>query len=101
MARWHLPAILLLSAAYQSLFIWNGLSPLDEGWPLYAAMRLQAGGTLYRDVYWVFPPGALLPAWVGYALHLLGQRQPRHDLYKQQPYPHQQQYLLVNSTRFK
>ena len=74
MARWHLPAILLLSAAYQSLFIWNGLSPLDEGWPLYAAMRLQAGGTLYRDVYWVFPPGALLPAWVGYALHLLGQR---------------------------
>ena len=67
-AWWQLPLILLLSAAYQSLFIRYGLSPLDEGWPLYAAMRSHAGGTLYQDIFWCFPPGALLPAWLGQAL---------------------------------
>jgi hypothetical protein len=67
-AWWQLPLLLALSISYESLFIWNGLNLLDEGWPLYAAMRLHAGGQLYGDVFWVFPPGALLPAWLGYAL---------------------------------
>lgn len=67
-AWWQLPLLLALSISYESLFIWNGLNILDEGWPLYAAMRLHAGGQLYGDVFWVFPPGALLPAWLGYAL---------------------------------
>lgn len=64
------PALLLaaLSAAYEALFVRHGLNVLDEGWPLYAAMRLQEGGTLYRDVFFVFPPGHLLPAWIGRAL---------------------------------
>lgn len=67
-AWWQLPLLLLLSLSYESLFIWNGLNLTDEGWPLYAAMRLHEGGRLYADVFWVFPPGALLPAWLGYAL---------------------------------
>jgi hypothetical protein len=29
-------------------------------------MRLDAGGTLYQDVFWVFPPGHLLGAWLGH-----------------------------------
>jgi 4-amino-4-deoxy-L-arabinose transferase-like glycosyltransferase len=28
-------------------------------------MQMHAGGTLYDDVLWVFPPGHVLPAWVG------------------------------------
>jgi hypothetical protein len=60
--------VLAVSAAYESLFLRRGLSPLDEAWPLYAAMRLRAGGTLYDDVLWVFPPGHLLVAWLGYVL---------------------------------
>ncbi len=67
-AWWQLPLLLVLSVAFESLFLHNGLNLLDEGWPLYAAMRLHAGGILYQDVFWVFPPGALLPAWLGYAL---------------------------------
>jgi hypothetical protein len=67
-AWWQLPLLLALSVAFESLFIWNGLNLMDEGWPLYAAMQLQSGGILYQDVFWVFPPGALLPAWLGYAL---------------------------------
>jgi len=65
---WHLALVLTVSAAWESLFVRHGLSRLDEGWPLYAAMRLHAGGTLYDDVMWVFPPGHLLPAWIGYGL---------------------------------
>ncbi len=41
---------------------------MDEGWPLHAAMELQDGKTLYDEVFWVFPPGHLLPAWIAYAL---------------------------------
>ena len=67
-AWWQLPLLLALSLGYESLFIWNGLNLTDEGWPLYAAMRLHEGGRLYADVFWVFPPGALLPAWLAYAL---------------------------------
>ncbi len=60
--------VLALSAAWESLFLFRGLNPVDEGWPLYAAMQLHAGGTLYRDVFFVFPPGHVLSAWIGFAL---------------------------------
>jgi len=65
---WHLALILAVSVVYESAFIHHGLNLYDEGWPLYSAMRLHAGGVLYRDVFFVFPPGHLLAAWIGYAL---------------------------------
>lgn len=66
--RWHLPALLIVSAAFESLFYRHGMNRLDEGWPLAAARALAAGGTLYEDAFFVFPPGHLLPAWLG--IHL-------------------------------
>lgn len=62
---WHLTFIVGLSVAYESLFVAYGLNLIDEAWPLYAVSQLRAGGTLYRDVLFVFPPGHLLPAWIG------------------------------------
>ncbi len=59
--------LLVLSAGYEWLFLGHAMNLMDEGWPLHAAMELQAGGTLYDDVFWVFPPGHLIPAWIGYA----------------------------------
>ena len=56
-----------LSAAFEALFLRHGLNALDEGWPLYAAMQLHEGGVLYRDVFFVFPPGHALGAWLAYA----------------------------------
>lgn len=41
---------------------------MDEGWPLHAAMELLDGKTLYDEVFWVFPPGHLIPAWIAYSL---------------------------------
>lgn len=64
----HLGAVLALSVAWEGLFLHHGISLIDEGWPVYAAQRLHAGGSLYRDVFWVYPPGHLLAAWVGWAL---------------------------------
>ena len=66
--------LLVVSIGFESLFIHHGLSAMDEGWPLHAAMELQDPGdptrekTLYDEVFWVFPPGHLLPAWIGHAL---------------------------------
>ena len=66
---WHLLAIVGISSAFQSLFIHHGIGWLfDEGWPLYASMQLQAGGVLYGDIVFPFPPGHLLAAWVAYAI---------------------------------
>ena len=65
-AVWHLLLLFALSASYESLFVHHGLNLLDEGWTLFAAKKLHEGGTLYRDVLFVFPPGHLLPAWLGY-----------------------------------
>ena len=31
-------------------------------------MRLHQGDALYREVFWVFPPGHLLPAWIAVAI---------------------------------
>lgn len=50
------------------MFIHHGINLTDEGLTLYPAMQLQAGGTLYKDVLFVFPPGHLLSAWIAYAL---------------------------------
>lgn len=66
--RWHLPLLLAVSVGFESLFLHHGLNRIDEGWPLYAAKRLHEGGTLYHDVFWVFPPGHLLFAWLGWLL---------------------------------
>ena len=64
---WHLLVVVLVSAGYESLFVGHGISWLfDEGWPLYAAVRLHAGGVLYGDVSFIFPPGHLLSAWLAY-----------------------------------
>lgn len=62
---WHLALLIAVSAGNESFFIRRGLNLRDEGWPLYAAMQMHAGGTLYDDVFWVFPPGHVLPAWLG------------------------------------
>lgn len=65
----HLALIIFVSCAFESLFIHHGIGWLfDEGWPLYAAMQLHQGGTLYGDIFFLFPPGHLLPAWIAYAL---------------------------------
>jgi len=65
---WHFPLILAVSIGYESAFIHHGLNVFDEGWALYGAMRLHAGGVLYRDVFSAFPPGHMLCAWIGYGL---------------------------------
>jgi hypothetical protein len=65
---WHLLLIVALSIGFESLFVHHGLNRFDEGWPLYAAMRLLDGGTLYQDVFFIFPPGHLIPAWIATAL---------------------------------
>ncbi len=64
----HLLLILVVSAAWEWLFLHFGINKLDEGWTLYAAKRLHEGAVLYRDVMFPFPPGHLLAAWVGYAI---------------------------------
>jgi hypothetical protein len=65
---WHLALLAAVSAVYESQFIRRGLNVRDEGWPIYAAMQMHAGGTLYEEVLWVFPPGHVLPAWLGFWL---------------------------------
>jgi hypothetical protein len=65
---WHWAALLVLSVSFESLFIHHGMALLDEGWVLRGAQRLHDGGRLYRDVFFPFPPGHLLPAWIGTAL---------------------------------
>lgn len=68
-ATWHLLLIAAVSVWFESLFVHHGIAWLfDEGWPLYAAMQLQNGGVLYGDVFFLFPPGHLIPAWIAYAL---------------------------------
>ena len=69
---WHLPLLIGISAAYELRFIAHGINTYDEGWPLYAAMRLHQGGVLYDDVFFVFPPGHVLAAWIGYGLDAPG-----------------------------
>jgi|GEM_PF-1434530 len=64
----HVFILLVVSIGFESLFIHHGLNVMDEGWPLHAAMELLDGKALYDEVFWVFPPGHLLAAWVARAL---------------------------------
>jgi hypothetical protein len=64
----HALAIALVCIVYEAQFLYAPPNPVDEGWPLYAAQRLHEGGTLYADTFFVFPPGHLLSAWLGYAV---------------------------------
>jgi len=65
---WHLFALVALSAGYEALFLdYSNGELFDEGWPLNAVMQLRAGGQLYRDAFFTFPPGHLWPAWLAYA----------------------------------
>jgi hypothetical protein len=65
----HILVLLVVSVTYESLFVHHGIAWLfDEGWPLYAAKRLHEGGVLYRDTFFLFPPGHLAPAWIAHAL---------------------------------
>ena len=64
----HVALVVLVSSGFESLFVHHSMNLLDEGWPLVAARGLHGGGTLYGDVFWVFPPGHLLAAWIAWAL---------------------------------
>ena len=65
---WHLFALVALSAGYEALFLEHSNGELfDEGWPLNAAMQLHAGGQLYREAFFTFPPGHVWPAWIAWA----------------------------------
>lgn len=64
----HLLLIALVAVVYEAQFLYVAPNPIDEGWPLYAAKRLHEGGTLYADTFFVFPPGHLLSAWIGYGV---------------------------------
>lgn len=65
-AWWALGLVLVVSCLYESRFIHYGLNRIDESWQLYAAMRMHAGGVLYDDVLWVFPPGHVWAAWLAW-----------------------------------
>jgi hypothetical protein len=65
---WHVLLVMLVSVVYEAQFVSHSLNVVDEGWPLAAAMRLHHGGVLYDDVFFVFPPGHLLVAWIAYWL---------------------------------
>ena len=64
----HVALVALVSICFELLFVHHSINLMDEGWPLYAAMGLHEGGSLYREVFWVFPPGHLLPAWIAFNL---------------------------------
>ena len=64
----HVLLLLALSIAFEARVVDHGINLMDEGWPLHAAMELDAGKTLYDEVFWVFPPGHLFPAGIAYAL---------------------------------
>ena len=64
----HVILLLMVSMVFEWAFVGTNLNLLDEGWPLYAAMQLHSGGTLYEDIFFVFPPGHLLMAWIAYGI---------------------------------
>ncbi len=64
----RLLVVLCVSVAYESLFLVHSLNRMDESWPLYAGMQLHAGGRLYDDVLWVFPPGHVWIGWLSWWL---------------------------------
>ena len=70
---WQLALLLALALVYHAAYTHAGLNLMDEGWPLYAARSLHHGGAMYDQVFWVFPPGHVLAAWVGWAIDPPGQ----------------------------
>ena len=70
---WHLALLLVLACVYHAAYTRAGLNLMDEGWPLSAARALHLGGTMYDQVFWVFPPGHVLAAWLGWAIDPPGQ----------------------------
>ncbi len=64
----HVLVLAVVSISFELSFVCTNLNLLDEGWPLYAAMQMHQGGTLYDDVFFVFPPGHLLVAYLAYAI---------------------------------
>jgi len=70
---WHLALLGVLACVYHAAYTRAGLNLMDEGWPLYAARSLHLGGTMYEQVFWVFPPGHVLAAWLGWAIDPPGQ----------------------------
>ena len=75
---WHVALLVLLSGAWESLFLWKGSNVLDEGWALYAGMQLDMGRTLYTEISWVCSRRATpCRAWIGHALDPGGMLIPR------------------------
>lgn len=64
----HVLLIGVASLTFELAFVTTNLNLVDEGWPLYAAMQIHAGGTLYDDVFFVFPPGHVGVAWIAYGI---------------------------------
>ena len=60
--------VCMVSIGYEWCSLRLGVNVIDEGMPLYAAMQLHEGATLYRDVFFVFPPGHVLIAWLAFAI---------------------------------
>jgi hypothetical protein len=65
-----LALLLGLGAAYQLLFLREGIGLIDEGHLANAARRISGGEVLYRDVYSVYPPASF--QFVSVLLDLFG-----------------------------
>lgn len=65
---WYGVLAVIVCGLIEARYLNRGISLLDEGWAMYAAMQLHMGGTLYRDIFWVFPPAHVFTAWLGYAI---------------------------------
>ena len=50
--------LVVLTTAYQLVFLYDGIGLIDEGHLANAARRLSMGEVLYRDVYTVYPPAS-------------------------------------------
>jgi hypothetical protein len=67
-AAWHVPLLLATGFAFCLRYNEIGLNLMDEGWALAAGRALHGGATMYDDLFWVFPPGHALAAWIGWAI---------------------------------
>lgn len=65
---WYALIVVVVSGLIELRYLPRGISLLDEGWAMYAAMQLHQGGTLYQDILWVFPPAHVFTAWIGYLI---------------------------------
>ena len=65
---WHVLLLVALGLAFHASYTQTGLNLMDEGWTLYAGRALHLGWTMYDQLFWVFPPGHALAAWIGWAI---------------------------------